>query len=267
MRNTRALSLFSAALGGLAAGLAVLLLHLSDSTTRRAYVAPAMGTRAFASQLKGGAPLTPRQVYERDAPGVLAIRASASSSIQGAGRSDTGSGIVLTSTGLILTNEHVVEGASSITVALDGESGRTRTATLLASDPSHDLALLKIDPSGLKLHALSLSTSTPKVGDATYAIGNPFGLNWTLTTGIVSALDRQIKAPNGAVIDHVIQTDAALNPGNSGGPLIDSSGAVIGLNSQIVSNTTSTVGEGGSTGVGFAISSATIRQFTHRYGG
>jgi putative serine protease PepD len=132
---------------------------------------------------------------------------------------------------------------------------------VIATDPSHDLALLKISPSGLTLHPLSLANSSAtQVGDPAYAIGNPFGLNWTLTTGVVSAVNRQIKAPDEATISHVIQTDAALNPGNSGGPLINASGAVIGVNSQIASASTSG-GQGGSTGVGFAISSNTVKTF------
>lgn len=265
MRHIRTSSLAFAALGGLTAALAVMALHLLGANSHRVIVRSTPATRSFAAELTGTSQLTPRQIYERDAPGVVAIRASAAASYGQSARSDSGSGIVLSSGGLILTNEHVVEGASTITVALDGESGRTRSASLIASDPAHDLALVKIDPSGLVLHPLTLAnSSTTSVGEAAYAIGNPFGLNWTLTTGIVSALDREIKAPSGASIDHVIQTDAALNPGNSGGPLIDASGAVIGINSQIVSSSTST---GGSSGVGFAISSATIREFTQRYGG
>jgi putative serine protease PepD len=163
---------------------------------------------------------------------------------------------------LILTNNHVVEGASQITVSLDGAGGTTRTARVVAADPTKDLALLRIDTSGLQLHPLKLAPATGvEVGEPAYAIGNPFGLNWTLTTGVVSALNRTIKAPDGASITGAIQTDAALNPGNSGGPLLDDHGLVIGVNSQIVSGSASAGSQGGSSGVGFAISTATVRAF------
>ncbi len=273
MRHLKAVSFISAAIGGLAAALIVLVAHpfgLSSHTTT--VLTHRAGSTAFASHVSTSTSLTPRQIYERDAHGVVAIRASSGSqsafgSEQSSAQSDTGSGIIVSTGGLILTNEHVVEDGSSITVALDGETGYTHKASVVAVDKSLDLALLRIDSSGLSLHPLTLGeTASTQVGDSAYAIGNPFGLNWTLTTGIVSALNRQIKAPNGATIAHVIQTDAALNPGNSGGPLIDSGGDVIGVNSQIISSSTSTTGEGGSSGVGFAISSTTIKAFVQRFG-
>jgi putative serine protease PepD len=277
MHHRSSLPLLSAALGGAIAALALLIAQPFDSTHSQTVTRSAAGTTAFASQVSS-ATLTARQVYERDAPGVVAIRASSgapsatggSGEAGGAGaqRADSGSGVVLTKSGLILTNEHVIDGARSITVALDGQAGRTRTATVVAADRSNDLALLRIDPTGLTLHPLKLADSaTASVGESAYAIGNPFGLNWTLTTGIVSAVDRQIKAPDGTAIDHVMQTDAALNPGNSGGPLLDSTGAVIGINSQIVSNSASAVGTGGSSGVGFAIASDTVKRFVSPLGG
>ncbi len=147
----------------------------------------------------------------------------------------TGSGFVISSEGYIVTNAHVVEGASSVKVKVG--DGDTKTARVVGEDTSADIALLKVDPGSQTLHALTLADSDNlHVGDATYAIGSPYGLERTLTTGVVSALGRQISAPNGFSIDDVIQTDAALNPGNSGGPLLDSSGRVIGVNSQIESN-------------------------------
>ncbi len=260
MRHPMTVSFLSAVLGGVAAALVVALAHPFTAHTT-IVKRPRAGSTALTSRVKVSSALTPRQIYERDAPGVVAIRATSSSS-------DSGSGIVLAGNGLILTNEHVVEGAARITVALDGESGHTRAATLIAADKPLDLALVKIDASGLTLHPLTLGESaTTQIGDSAYAIGNPFGLNWTLTTGIVSALNRQIKAPDGATVSHVIQTDAALNPGNSGGPLIDSTGAVIGVNSQIISGSSSAGGQGGSSGVGFAISSDTVKAFVQRFGG
>jgi putative serine protease PepD len=276
MRRRSFLPLLSATLGAALAAAAVLVVHSFGVTSSKTVRSPVTGTRAFASQLTT-ATLTPNVLYERDAPGVVAIRASGRSPTSpglrgereaGAQRTDTGSGIVLSKSGLIVTNDHVIEGARSITVGLDGQSGHTRTATVVATDPSQDLALLRIDPTGLTLHPLALADSaTATVGESAYAIGNPFGLNWTLTTGIVSAVDRQIKAPDGSAIDHVIQTDAALNPGNSGGPLLNADGKVIGINSQIVASSTSTVGAGGSSGVGFAIASDTIKQFVSAHGG
>jgi putative serine protease PepD len=260
VRAPRSLPFASAAVGGVVAALAVLLTHQLGASTTRTVTAAQPGGRAFASLLTGGS-LTPSQIYERDAHGVVAIRATAG------GHADSGSGIVVSAHGEIVTNAHVVEGASNITVALDGEGGATRQARIMATDRSHDLALLQIDTAGVSLRPLALAASNrAEVGDAAYAIGGPYGLNWTLTTGIVSAVDRQIKAPDGSSIGHVIQTDAALNPGNSGGPLINSRGAVIGINSQIVSATSTTAGEGGSSGVGFAISSDTIKTFLRHAG-
>jgi putative serine protease PepD len=175
---------------------------------------------------------------------------------------DSGTGIVLNEQGLILTNDHVIEGASAITVSPGGASGVTRTGTLVGEEANSDLALIRVDPSGLGLRPLKLvSSSSVQVGDSVYAIGNPYGLNETLTRGIVSALGREISAPDGAKIGGVIQTDAALNPGNSGGPLLNEQGEVIGVNSQIASDAASSAGsQPGSTGVGFAISSNTVAQ-------
>jgi S1-C subfamily serine protease len=273
MTRTKTLPFLSALIGGLAAALAIVLGHpFSAGTQKQVIVRPSGGT-AFATNLTATGSLTPRQIYERDARGVVAIRATTAGPArpqspfgaepeQNTQRTASGTGIVLSASGLIVTNDHVIDGASTITVSLDGESGRTRQATVLAKDTSSDLALLRISPNGLTLHPLALADSNAtQVGDAAYAIGNPFGLNWTLTTGVVSALNRQIKAPNEATIGHVIQTDAALNPGNSGGPLINASGSVIGINSQIASAASATGGQGGSTGVGFAVSSNTVKAF------
>jgi putative serine protease PepD len=149
-----------------------------------------------------------------------------------------------------------------LTVAAGGSSSTTRSATLVGEEANSDLALIRVDPAGLGLKPLSLaSSSSVQVGDAVYAIGNPYGLNETLTRGIVSALGRSISAPDGAKITGAIQTDAALNPGNSGGPLLNDKGEVIGVNSQIASEAASIAGsQAGSTGVGFAISSNTVAQ-------
>jgi S1-C subfamily serine protease len=167
----------------------------------------------------------------------------------------TGSGFVIDKDGTIATNAHVVEGATKVSVRFG--DGAAHPAKILGVDKSTDLALLKIDPKGVDLHPLPLGSSHGiQVGDPTVAIGNPFGLDRTLTTGVVSALQRHIKAPNGFTIDNVIQTDAAINPGNSGGPLIDATGRVIGINSQIETGSNSN----GNVGIGFAIPIDTVKQ-------
>jgi putative serine protease PepD len=174
---------------------------------------------------------------------------------------DTGSGIVLTRSGLILTNNHVVAGASSIAVQVGGDNGPLRRAKVIAVDAPHDLALLKIASGGLKLHPLKfVSALGVHIGDTAYAIGNPYGLDQTLTSGVISALGRTIDAPDGAPIRHAIQTDAALNPGNSGGPLLNANGDVIGVNAQIASSASggNLASQSGDTGIGFAISSSTV---------
>jgi putative serine protease PepD len=172
----------------------------------------------------------------------------------------TGSGFVVSSDGEIVTNEHVVDGAQQVTVML-GTSDQQLPATIVAADASKDLALLKVDTGGNTLHPLTFGDSSNiQVGDTTYAIGNPLGLDHTFTSGIVSALGRQIQAPDGTPIDNAIQTDAAINPGNSGGALLNSSGQVIGVNSQIAS-TGASGGEAGNVGIGFAIPSNTVRDF------
>ncbi len=210
-----------------------------------------VGTAADESP-EGG--LTVNDIYKRTAPGVVFIRAEVEQETQSPfgfperqrGQA-TGSGFVVDGDGNILTNAHVVEGASKIDVVFDDD--KTLEATLIGRDPSNDVALLRVKAAGHKLSPLPLADSTKlKVGDPVVAIGNPFGLDRTVTTGIVSALQREIQAPNGFTIQNVIQTDAAINPGNSGGPLLDARGRVIGINSQIA-----TAGGGGNIGIGFAV--------------
>jgi putative serine protease PepD len=198
--------------------------------------------------------LSASEVYSDDSPGVVSIKAT---STEGA---DEGTGIVLNQKGLILTNDHVVENGTSLSIKT--ASGTTRAATLVGQEANNDLALIRVNPEGLNLKPLKMASSKElQVGDQVYAIGNPYGLEETLTRGIVSGLNRQIQAPDGATIAGVIQTDAALNPGNSGGPLINQQGEVVGINSQIASDAARTEGsQPGSTGVGFAISSDTAAQ-------
>jgi S1-C subfamily serine protease len=231
-------------------------------TTTVLQQAPLMPSKP-ASGDDGGA-LTAREIYKRDAPGVVYIRAEVTRQStspfdfglpQERQGEATGSGFVIDGDGTILTNAHVVQGANKVTVQF--EDNKTVTAKILGQDASTDLAVLKVDPSGLKLQPLSLGSSKDvQVGDPTIAIGNPFGLERTLTTGVVSATKRTIPGLNNFQIDNVIQTDAAINPGNSGGPLIDATGRVIGINSQI-----RTGGNGnGSVGIGFAVPIDTAKE-------
>ena len=188
----------------------------------------------------------PKAVYEGAKASVGEIRAMTA---QG---ESTGTGFVVSSDGLMITNAHVVDGAQEITVKL-GDGDAELPAQLLGGDPSQDLAVLQVDarPSGLP--ALQLASDPVEVGDPVYAIGSPFGLSQTFTSGIVSAVGRDISAPDGSAITNVIQTDAAINPGNSGGPLLDADGTVVGVNSQIASR------GGGNDGIGFAIPATTVQ--------
>jgi S1-C subfamily serine protease len=163
----------------------------------------------------------------------------------------TGSGFAINKDGYIVTNAHVVEGADSVEVSFDETNGDSIPAEVKGVDTSADIAVLKVNPDDVKggIKPIPLGDSTNlQVGDPVIAIGNPFGYTRTVTTGIVSGLQRQIQAPNGFTIAHVIQTDASINPGNSGGPLLDANGRVIGINSQIA-----TGGGQGSVGIGFAV--------------
>jgi S1-C subfamily serine protease len=165
-----------------------------------------------------------------------------------------GSGFVIDKTGHIVTNYHVVQSAKKINVSFS--NGASTKATIVGVDPSSDLAVLKVDASSRALTPLQLGNSdTMRVGDPVVAIGNPFGLDRTVTAGIVSAIQRAITAPNGYTIDHVIQTDAAINHGNSGGPLLNRRGQVIGVNAQIETGDSGS----GNVGVGFAIPSNTVK--------
>jgi len=211
-----------------------------------------VGSQTTASARTISANLDARQVYDASKNAVTYIVADTPEG------QATGSGFVVSKDGLIVTNDHVVDGASQVQVKI-GTSDSAQPATVVGADPSRDLALLKVDASNLPTLSLGDSSSV-SVGDPTYAIGNPFGLDHTLTTGIVSALQRSLQAPDGAKISGAIQTDAALNPGNSGGPLINADGQVIGVNSQIQTGT-SNGAEGGNVGIGFAIPSNTVKSF------
>jgi S1-C subfamily serine protease len=263
-RRLLPIAVLSAVLGGLAAVAVVEGLDVGKgSTTTVVQQAPLAGTDT-ASDSDGGS-LTAGDIYKRDAPGVVYIRAQivqrTSSPFdfglpQVARGVATGSGFVIDKDGTILTNAHVVTGATHVSVQFADK--QRVAAKILGKDPSTDLALLKVDPSGLKLTLLAMGSSKDvQVGDPAIAIGNPFGLERTLTTGIISAVHRVIQAPNNFQIDDALQTDAPINPGNSGGPLIDATGKVIGINSQIA---TGGNGNNTNTGIGFAVPIDTAKE-------
>ena len=259
MRRSFAIPFVSALVGGAVVAVVIAAAgglgseSKSITTIQSAPIAP-----SNASQQSAG--LTPHEIYVRDAPGVAFVtstvvqQSESPFNLFGGGSEsksqgeDTGSGIVIDANGTILTNWHVVENAVKVTVSF--EKGKTVEAQVVGKDPSNDLAILRIPTDGLTLHPLTLGDSSAvQVGDPVLAIGNPFDLERTLTTGVISALQRQITAPNGFTIDNVLQTDAPINPGNSGGPLLNALGQVIGINSQI-----ETGGSGdGSVGIGFAV--------------
>jgi putative serine protease PepD len=243
-----------AALAALAAGLigagaaALLIDNSSSSSTTTVVRETAVGAAANAST----APLSVANVYKRTSPAVVEITVTSGSSPFGGSAQAQGSGFVYDSAGHIVTNEHVVDGATSVRVRL--ANGARYRATVVGTDPSTDLAVIKIDAPAAQLHPLTLAdSSTLVVGAPVVAIGSPFGLEGTITSGIISALHREIEAPNNFTIEDAIQTDAAINHGNSGGPLLDLSGRVIGVNAQIKSDS------GGNEGVGFAVPSSTVR--------
>ena len=242
-------ALAALAAGLIGAGAAALLIDNSSSTSATTVVREtAVGAASSAS----AAPLSVANVYKRAAPAVVEITVSSGSSPFGGTARAQGSGFVYDSAGHIVTNEHVVDGATSVSVRL--ASGARYRATVVGTDASTDLAVVKIDAPAAQLHPLTLAdSSTLVVGSPVVAIGSPFGLEGTITSGIISALHREIEAPNNFRIADAIQTDAAINHGNSGGPLLDLAGHVIGVNAQIKSDS------GGNEGVGFAVPSSTVR--------
>jgi S1-C subfamily serine protease len=216
-----------------------------EVSTASAHVSPTRLTdaeTAASTTTSTGAQLTLEEIYKADARGVVSVITTTANGVE------QGSGIVLDTSGYILTNQHVVEGQRSVRVSFSNHDNVK--AKVIGTDASTDLAVLKVDLPASALHPLPLGeSSTVQVGDAVVAIGNPFGLDRTLTAGIISAVHREISAPNNFAIRDALQTDAAINHGNSGGPLIDRSGAVIGINAQLPSNSQ----VNGNVGVGFAI--------------
>ena len=259
----RSILLVSVALASGAGGAAVATLaDGSSQTVTRTVTANPSSAEPAALATAGG--LTTAEVYRRTKAGVVDITVTSSGasgssatpfgSPQGSGASSaTGSGFVIDERGHIVTNQHVVDGAGSIRVTFS--DGSKASAKIVGEDASTDVAVIKVDVAASKLTPLRLAdSSSVQVGSDVVAIGSPFGLEGSLTTGVVSALDRTIKAPNDYTIAGAIQTDAAINHGNSGGPLLDASGRVIGINAQIKSDS------GGNDGVGFAIPSNTVKK-------
>ena len=254
IRPTRTLSLAAAlvAAAGIGAGGAATYAAL-DSEDTRTVVRPV--TVEDSEPAASASPLSVNQIYRRAYKSVveITVTAEASESPFGAPQAQgQGSGFVYDRRGHVVTNQHVVQGASSVSVRF--WNGQTYDAEVVGTDASTDLAVLDVDAPASVLSPLRLGDSSDvQVGDGVVAIGSPFGLEQTVTSGIVSALHRQMTAPNEFSINDSIQTDAAINHGNSGGPLLNSGGRVIGVNAQIESES------GGNDGVGFAIPSNTVR--------
>jgi putative serine protease PepD len=234
-----------AALAGGGAGAVVATTRSADVRTATVTTtATPGGTAVAAADTTTSTSLTAGEIYKNASPGVVDLVVNSSAE---------GSGFVVDKKGDVITNAHVVEGATTIKVTL--ADGTKATGRVLGTDKATDIAVVRVTGiSATKLHPLTLGDSGGvQVGDGVLAIGSPFGLSETLTTGIVSALDRTITSPSGATIGGALQTDASINPGNSGGPLIDAAGDVVGVNAQIESDS------GGNDGVGFAIPSDTVR--------
>ncbi len=253
-RKTIVLSLLAAACLG-AGGGAVAYSALSDGNT----VVKQVTVHRSEPVSSTSAPLSVNEIYRRANRGVVEITVTLSGSStpsfpggQAEPQRAQGSGWVYDSKGHIVTNDHVVDSATSIKVQF--WNGKTYSAHVVGTDKSTDLAVIQVDAPSSQLHPLSLGDSSKvQVGNGVVAIGSPFGLEETVTSGIVSALHRAIEAPNNFTINDSIQTDAAINHGNSGGPLLNAQGQVIGVNAQIKSDS------GGNEGVGFAIPSNTVR--------
>ena len=221
--------------------------HGSKTVVREVTVSGGTPTAATSSSGASAA-----SVYQGAYKGVVEITVATNSSPYGGQAQAQGSGFVYDGAGHIVTNEHVVEGANSISVRF--WNGATYKASVVGTDPSTDVAVIKVNAPVSILHPIAIGDSGAlQVGQTVVAIGSPYGLEETVTEGIVSALHREMTAPNNFTISDSIQTDAAINHGNSGGPLLDLSGRVIGINSQIKSDT------GENTGIGFAVPSNTVK--------
>src|SRR3954452_13108885 len=265
MGSMRISNFFFVLLGALAVGVVVAVLAVAGALPKKVEHTTTTTPQPTSPAAPRTAPTSVADIYARVSGSVVFVSARGGDGQlqfngQGGGRAASGSGFVVDTAGHIVTNHHVVENADRSTVRF-GEKGDPIPAKLIGKDPSSDLAVLSIDPKKVEggTKPLSIaSSSSLRPGEAAIAIGSPFGLSGTVTTGIVSALGREIEAPNGFSIPGAVQTDAAINPGNSGGPLLDAGGRVIGINSQIASSS------GGNTGVGFAIPVDSVRDVVPR---
>ena len=255
-RTTRTATIAAAlvvAAGVGAGGGAATYAALADDGTRTV-IRPAAATQTAEPAASTSESLSVSEIYEKTSKSVVEITSISSQSTpfgQEEQAKGQGSGFVYDDEGHIVTNQHVVDGAQTVSVRF--WDGSTYDGTVVGSDPSTDLAVVKVDAPANVLQSLALGNSVDlTVGEPVVALGSPFGLEGTVTSGIVSALHRQMTAPNNFTINDSIQTDAAINHGNSGGPLVNGAGEVVGVNAQIESES------GGSDGIGFAIPSKTI---------
>jgi putative serine protease PepD len=267
----RKLSRWIPIIGGAVAGGIIALVIAGNSHTTKSITttvvqqaSPRSEPTSFANTSGAGESIN--QIYKSDAPGVVDIRVIDKQSSSGnslgnlfggggsGGQQEEGgegAGVVYDSNGDILTDEHVVANAAKVTVTF--QDGKTAPAKVLGTDASTDVGVIKVSVPSSELHPIKFAdSSSAVVGDPVVAIGSPFGLPETVTSGIVSQTGRAIKAPNGWTISDAIQTDAAINPGNSGGPLLNANGQALGLNDQIETDTSSATGQGQNAGIGFA---------------
>jgi S1-C subfamily serine protease len=265
----RAAGLVAAAIGGgaIALGGAAALGRLGDSTTTVRPMEAVASSAPTAFQPAPGRALSINEIFQRSSPGVVQVTSTAVVPTPSSPFTNPfevpsrpaerrlGSGFVVDKAGHIVTNYHVVADAAEVDVSFS--NAESLNARIVGVDPSTDIAVLKVKARSRALTPLPLGDSdTVRVGDSVVAIGNPFGLDRTVTAGIISALQRQIEAPNRYSIDHVLQTDAPINQGNSGGPLLNTQGDVVGVNAQI---STGNTGAQGNVGIGFAIPINTVK--------
>ena len=252
----RSLSRFLPIVAGAAAGAVIAAIISSGGGTKTVTTTTTVPAVRSALPVAGSKGLTINQLYKMTNPSVVDITTSGTQSggVFGFGQQPTqgeGAGVVYDNKGNILTDQHVIQGASTIKVKFS--DGHSANASVVGSDPGADVAVIHVGVPSSGLHPLNFAdSSNVQVGDSVIAIGSPFSLPGTVTTGIVSAVGRTISAPNAFTISNAIQTDASINPGNSGGPLINAAGQVIGLNDQIDTGNQNGQGQGSSSGVGFA---------------
>ena len=266
MTRRTLLPIIAAALAGAAIAVAATSGGSSSRSVTTTVVQPAHGS-TLPTSLTSSHGLTINQIYRQAGPGVVDIQVTSSGNSGGffGGSEQTqgeGAGVVYDTKGDILTDEHVVANASSVSVTLG--DGKKYGAKVLGTDPSTDVAVIHVNAPASELHPVPFADSSrAQVGDPVVAIGSPFSLPGTVTSGIVSAVGRSITAPNNYTITGAIQTDAPINPGNSGGPLLDGSGHVLGLADQIETNNTTPGGQGSSSGVGFAVPSNMVSRIAN----